>query len=62
MCSLSYRVCYIQQVGIIVISVRDNSCLFILSSDQLEGQRFNLKWENLNQKLSKLPLTLFVLY
>ena len=62
MCSLSYPVGYIQQVGIIVISARDNSCLFILTSDQLEGQRFNLKWENLNQKLSKLPLTLFVLY
>jgi hypothetical protein len=44
MCSLSYPVCYIQQVGIIVISARDNSCLFILTSDQLEGQRFNLRW------------------
>ena len=32
-----------------------------LAHHHLEGQRFNLKWPNLNKKLSKLPLTRFVL-
>jgi len=33
-----------------------------LTGDHLEGQIFNLKWPNRNEKLSKLPLTHFVLY
>ena len=63
-CSLSYPVCYIQHVCIIVISLRGISCLFIQpwSFDHFEGQRFNLIWSNVNKKFSILPLTRFVLH
>ena len=63
-CSLSYPVCYIQYVCIIVISLRGISCLFIqpVIIDHFEGQRFNLIWSNVKKKFSILLLTRFVLH
>lgn len=32
-----------------------------LAGDHIDGQRINLTWPNLNKKISKLPLTHFIL-
>ena len=59
MCTLSYPLTCIQQIGIIVISPRDISCLFIQQVTILT-HRFNLLWPILNK--NTLQTTTHTLY